>query len=578
MSDIALQDGPKGDMNAGESTNAAGSALMANSIGPFVSDIKHAVSTESPAEIYNKHVLVKGTFPWSTSDPVGKILFMFENHPSQCNWLVDYFSKIFVAWLGYMTFHIRILGTAFMGGSLAFVLVPPTFTRAQVAAMTREDLSIFDYVEVDPKDINTMSFDMKDFRPQHFHYGQLNGMDPTTFGGYIVCMVFGKLNISPNTEGASLDILVRTKGNYTFRQPQPLLSGGIPVDQNFPNFSTTRASQHAGCDDAARLMDTTFGTYGLDWPPQNGFIYAMQPTKAQQAGTAAFILPLTQGMTLLNGWGDTSKQLYLERGIKYQIARDNPTSNYHTATLRNADPYFDLYSNEPYTVQPLFSHNLTDAACISAIDTTAALPTPMQQLQLWVDENPVIGNGAFPRYENANEFQMKVLLAEPGNPNKKPVGFYWTPFPKEDAGPTFLAKFADIPDGVKAIMSKVPNNEIYMVMTSNRGATLSFQSTALQNDMEGFQWPAATSAIFAVNRDGEVVGFVRVSSAGFMSTRSDLIIHSGDRFRFTQWLPDSSQMPVNPLQAQLLARHSKQEKQIAKMRAQLSLLLGRSAN
>jgi len=575
MSDIALQDGPKGDMNSGESTNAAGSSLLANSTGPYTSDIKHAVSTETPAEIYNKHTLVKGTFPWSTSDPVGKILFMFENHPSECNWLVDYFSKVFVAWLGFMMLEIRILGTAFMGGSLAFVLVPPTFTRAQVAAMTREDLSIFDYVEVDPKDINTMSFSMKDFRPQHFHYGPLNGNDATTFGGHIVCMVFGKLNISPNTEGASLDILVRTKGQYTFRQPQPLLSGGIPVDQNFPNFSTTRASQHVGCDDAARLMDTSFLPFPAAWPPQNGFVYAMLPTKAQQEGVNAFILPLTQGMSLLNGWSDISKSLYIERGIKYQANRDNPTSHYYTTTLRNADPEFDLYTNEDIQTRTLFSHNLTNIAVVSAIDTTAALPTPMQQLQIRVND---AGLGCFPRYENATEFQMKIIFAEPGNPNKKPVGLSWTPYAGVGLDLTNYQRFSEVPDNVKAVMAKVPSGEIPMCLTSNKGATLSLQSVMLQNDMEGFQWPSATSAIFSVNRDGEVVGFIRVSSAGFMTTRSELGIAASDRFRFTQWLPDSSQMPANPLSTFLRAQHTKQEKQIAKMRAQLSLLLGRSAN
>jgi hypothetical protein len=564
MSDINLTEGIKGDMHGGGDSSAGG-ALLANSLpDQIMPDMKHIANKETLSGFYNTHTLVKGTFPWTTSDPVGKILFSFANHPMECNWLVDYVQKLFVGWAGHMNIDVRILGTAFMGGSLAFVLVPPTYTRAQALAMSREDVSVFDYVEVDPKDISTMNFSMKDFRPEHFHYEQYNDTNPRSFGGWIICMVWGKLNISPNVDGASLDVLVRTQGSYTFRQPRPLQIGGVSVDTSFPNFTSTPLHEQLGCDNTLKTSVTELYQANVPWTEvTNGFMYALNPTKLNQTGIQKFIKPAEAGfLNRIETVDSASFEAYI-RQMQITDTRPRRSWFFQHHGVQSADR---LTLVAPLVDSPNSFLNLTlrarsDGVFISKYDPSDPIPITYTLAYLPVSGAPGKGNWNM----NGKNFELLFLRA---NANTIPSAYFWAPFGDDDVQNTTFFPLASLPDSV---IVKQRTDEQIVLFTSDRFATMSAQSLQFQDDIRGFQWPSGSSAIFSLNdEEGTIVSYVRISSSGLMSSRTGFTAPGTIHFRFVQWLNDSSAMPTNPV----LSRHEfeRQQNELATMRAELKTI------
>lgn len=582
MADINLQSGVKGDMNSTQASSGAGTALLTNSTpDKIMPDITHIANTETLQGFYNSHTIVKGTFPWSTSDQVGKILFSFPNHPGECNWLVDYIQKIFIGWAGHMEFDVRILGTAFMGGSLAFILVPPTYTRAQALAMSREDVSVFDYVEVDPKDISTMNFSLKDFRAEHFHFEPFNDSNPRSFGGWIICMVWGKLNISPNVEGASLDVLVRTKGAYTFRQPRPVTAAGIPIDSNFANFTTTRLNQMIGCDDGVKFLGTTFKTFPNRieelW---NGFIYAVNPTKATTDNTIdEYILPLNSDVTLLTDWPAEPKSEYIKLGSLYQREKLQPRSDYLIATLDRTQGK-DVHGIGTHGGN-LPAMNITDAAHVNATNAERGeipMDTGLFMRMFVYKEDGGAHSGATPRVNTDGSLEIWYHdVNEP--PTLYPSdAAHQTVFGFKPEEASSMLRFAYVPEGIQRIQKRVPADEKLIFFSSNTYGTVSAQTTAFANDVRAFEWPTGNSAIFAVlDRDQTIIAYMRISSAGFATTRGDFSVPPGVNdyilFRFVQWLPDNSTMPQNPATYKMTSMIQKQKDEIKILKSQMRLLL-----
>jgi hypothetical protein len=562
MSDINLTEGIKGDMHGGGDSSAGG-ALLANSLpDQIMPDMKHIANKETLSGFYNTHTLVKGTFPWTTSDPVGKILFSFANHPMECNWLVDYVQKLFVGWAGHMNIDVRILGTAFMGGSLAFVLVPPTYTRAQALAMSREDVSVFDYVEVDPKDISTMNFAMKDFRPEHFHYEQYNDTNPRSFGGWIICMVWGKLNISPNVDGASLDILVRTQGSYTFRQPRPLQIGGVSVDTSFPNFTSTPLHEQLGCDNTLKTSVTELYQAPIAWTEvTNGFMYALNPTKLNQTGIQKYVKPAEPGfLNKIQANHPEGFESYI-RQIQVTDTRPRRSWFFQRHGVQELD---SLNMIAPIADSPNSFLNLTlrarsDGVFIANYNPADPIPVTYTLVSLPVSGGP--GTDNWDMNPSGNDFLLRFLRS---NAKEIPSASFWAPLGDSDQPRTFFP-LASLPDSV---IIKQRTDEQIVFFSSDNFATMSAQSLQFQDDLKGFQWPSGSSAIFSLNdEEGTIVSYVRISSSGLMSSRTGFTAPGTINFRFVQWLGDSSAMPTNPI----LSRYEfeRQQDELTNMRAEL---------
>lgn len=536
MTDLHIQSGEQLS-SAGTGVSIPEPAVVR--VGEEPHEVSHTQNVESLTGFYNQHQIVNGTYPWSTNDTVGKVLFVLPNHPDSCNWLTSYVYKIHLAWTGHFEISARILGTAFMGGSLAFALIPPTYTRAQILGMSREQLSIFDFFEIDPKSMEGNTFSTKDFRTTHFHTGSLNEEDPTSFGGWICCMVWGKLNVSPNTDGASLDILVLTKGSYEFRQPRPIISSGPSPSTGPLVDSLSELRFQYGCDDGGGIEggNCIFVAADTDREICNGDIFAVNPR-----GTGdKWILNAME-----NPGMDGTRWGYWQNEVLPTIRRhrNEPEPVLIWSCLSNQQgPGIDerwLIFNSQNNMPPfncIFSENHAwKGDTYHGTNQSSALSNP-QFTTPWGVEFSAAGLSTTPSYQ---------IFAPNAGAGNCAFNMQWKVH--------------------KSVVVLRPD-EVLVGFTNYQHSTLNAQTSALSRDLKNFSdWPAATSAILTVNDASDtVLLYVRISSQGYLTTRksgagSALVTSGlGLRFRFVQWLADNSQMPENPSTLYL--------KQMAKLRA-----------
>jgi hypothetical protein len=545
MTDINYQSGGQlGDHSGGESIPMGGITRTGER---SKSEIGHTEATETITGIYNQHNIVKGTFPWSTTDPVGKVICMFANHPNECNFLTAYIYALFTAWIGTIEFNFRILGTAFMGGSLAFILVPPTYTREQALALTREEASIFPYTELDPKLTEGFSFKLTDFRKQHFHTGPFIETDPESFGGWIICQVWGALNVSPNTEGAILNMIVTCKGAYDFQRIHPPFNG-LHATQGPLSYSIQPIGYQSGCDDRGSLPGTTRINLSTLTTITNGAWFAGRPSSAEPWLIPSDIVGILSPGNAWNGvtvgdWRIFRDFMLAQRELLRTTGecRVNWVSN--PANKQEVNPSTKIRYALTDTLE-----ELSLAACIPlnarVLPTTPALvyystagnlnfQHPLGSLALNIFTDPVIGKC------------LEITCT--GN---------------IDNGVTCLT----FPENMQNDMSQelmwnvhTPINEPLLAgekivgFTGFGGGSWSAQTTEMARDLQDYpHWPARQSAIYAVYnpQDSDVLMYMRVSSSGVCSTRytgSSMTINNAHlSLKFVQWLPDNASMPANP--------------------------------
>lgn len=576
MSDINLSDGIKGDM--GSSEEVPMETLTQNDSRPSESgELAHTGNSETLRGLHNQHTIVKGTFPWSTNDPVGTILFALPNHPSECNWLVEHIYSIFWAWIGFFMVDVRVLGTAFMGGSLAFVRVPPTYTLEQVMSMTREDISIFDYVEVDPKDVSTSGFPMKDFRSEHFHYSQFSDKDPRSFGGWLVCMVWGKLSVSPNTDGAALDVLVRTRGQYEFYQPRPLVGNNIAFESPFPLMTSRPITRLTGCDSFGQIGPTKLVVCHADNLPTNGFLFAYNPQTATLPGTNKFMFPMEPGWTTgFRNWNTTQRSKFENAYRQLQLQDSQPSEGFFMPQSSGlfAGNKTTMIVDDTHGLPPLNFLAQTNAQGYCAIKIGAEPVTDPQQ---WSNVPCFAANDdQVPGYTGPSDSYVMSFYRGQSTTAFLPGGL-WIPEGADISPPTDMAKltrYTPLPDSFNHFQ---PGEQVIYLET-NHGVSAHIQPWEFKYDVKSYgRWPNQTSAIFEITDDsGTPMFYLRINSKGIMSTRSNLTGTTylpGTKMRFLQWLSDRSQMPSNPpdLNATFMAKS--QSAEIAKLKAQMRLLL-----
>lgn len=484
--------------------------------------------------IPNQHPILLGRFPWGTQDQVLKEILLIPNHPSSCNWLTAYFKAPFLAWCGHMFATIRILGTAFMAGSLGIFSIPPTYTRDQIRAMTLSELSIFDFSEFDPKSLTSITMELQDYRPEHFHSGNLDETDSRSFGGWLYLVVLGRLNVSPNVDSASIDILVMTRGNYTMRRPAPVPRGVIP-DSGPLNLSLLMGIRDwRGCDDGlsargrTRLMITeqlTVGNGGFfaslpgkdpnsDWRPAGGKTNASSSAFPNEASATAFTDSVEAAQRQFSAWLDGELGDLESSELQFQSNEALTEGWVYTVTTDKWKP-----------VNP-------SKSCACTNSGKAALNN--RQVEVFGDMK--IAKQA------TNGWRVQLL-----SDTKPPDTSIWCPFVKSEQGYTpenFLTN--DLHQQTKPLRG----GEQLVLISTNSGASNSLQSYEMSIDIAkyGTAWPGGSSAIYTLMRDGiDVVGYLRIRSDGTLSIRSAVaaptFIPGALALRWYQWLPDSSQMP-----------------------------------
>jgi hypothetical protein len=302
-----------------------------------------AVGQNNPKSIaqstshYNVHniekndYIYKETFSITTSMPEGTIIACFPNHPSECNYLTDHFSKAFNCWNGTLKGRLRMLGTAFFGGSVRVGILPPTFSESQIRNMPLENLTSYPNCDHDPKDTGMVMFEATDQRNVAYHYNTgFNPEDPSTFGCWIVIYVTGRL-VTQSADFTSISFYVETKGNYEYAQPKPL------------SFGTTAGNP------LESILDVPSTEWILGHSFDAGFGNVLQVVPSAQAN-----VPFADhGYTVVGGkvWrtGDVQNILLTNEHLDETLGRikKSPITRFSTGRLGHPQALYPVITNAP---------------------------------------------------------------------------------------------------------------------------------------------------------------------------------------------------------------------------------------
>lgn len=246
------------------STGIAGNATDVRQVEPAIERVETKQSKQEDLahtnmklglDVIFKQFLYLATYRWSTTDAPGKVLAIFPIHPSACNEYNDHIYQIMNNWVGGMKLRLRIIGTAFYGGGLYFIRVPPTFSIEEIHSMNLTGFTSFPHVDMDPKNLSSIDLDLQDYRANHFHTGDLNLSDPNSFGGYLVVVVNARL-VTQSSEINSIDFRVESAGNFTFQVPRPIKRAATEASGPLTPRSLYVGNLR-GCDDATTVNSGT---------------------------------------------------------------------------------------------------------------------------------------------------------------------------------------------------------------------------------------------------------------------------------------------------------------------------------
>ncbi|APG76874.1 hypothetical protein 2 [Beihai picorna-like virus 120] len=172
---------------------------------------------------YSQFVLLN-SFSWSNQDQKNKILWSIELKPENMHANLAYITAMYNAWVGDFEFMLKIAGTGFHGGALGVAWIPPNLN---VEDLSGAELTIFDYLLLDPKMQDLKGFAGKDVKNVDFHWkdneaaAQFNSdfAKVASKGGYLVMFVVLPL-ITSTTGNNAINLAIFNRVAPTFRVGQ----------------------------------------------------------------------------------------------------------------------------------------------------------------------------------------------------------------------------------------------------------------------------------------------------------------------------------------------------------------------
>jgi len=194
--------------------------VMAGSVADNPASIAQTTSAITLPVLQSDDYIWHNTYTVSTEMPPGTIFAIIPNHPEKCNYVSNHLSLLFNTWVGNMVLRFRLLATAFYGGSIRVAILPPSYTETEIANLPLQVLTAYQNTDLDPKNTIWNHCKSTDQREYAFHYNKpYDTTDRTTFGGYIVFFVAGKL-VTQSPEISTIQMIVETKGEYIYDQPR----------------------------------------------------------------------------------------------------------------------------------------------------------------------------------------------------------------------------------------------------------------------------------------------------------------------------------------------------------------------
>jgi len=220
MSGLGTTMSPTGESGSVNRLDAQLEAIPSNP-----ASLAQDTSIETVDHVMKRDWIWKETVTVSTTMAPGTVFAIFPIHPFECNRFVKHVGEMFNCWTGGMLLRMRMMATAFYGGSIRVGYLPPNMTKNQIRNMSLDVLTVFPNDDFDPKNTTWTHFATPDERDVAYHYISNNPSgwdenDKRSFGGYIVLYVAGRL-VTQSPELSSINIIIESAGNFNFTQINP---------------------------------------------------------------------------------------------------------------------------------------------------------------------------------------------------------------------------------------------------------------------------------------------------------------------------------------------------------------------
>lgn len=249
------------------STDAAPHGATVSAIGtpggPTSESGQHAGQFNGIDPVIMEQFIQTSTFSWNVSQTPGTLIWKVPIHPNFSTPQLAHLMRMYNVWAGGISFNVKIAGTGFHAGAIAFVRIPPN--RKPEEFTTPQSWTNFEYQVIDPKTLEIASFDVMDQRRIMYHYAKFDQEDVNSFGGWFCCYVLMTLNTSA-TGSTEIDVAVFQKPAPTFQFAQLMNPTIQPVSNPIPSelekaldFKVNNSSAYfrAPCDRLVILPGST---------------------------------------------------------------------------------------------------------------------------------------------------------------------------------------------------------------------------------------------------------------------------------------------------------------------------------
>lgn len=503
-------------------------------------------------DVISKQFVYTGTYTWSTTDQPGKVLHVFPIHPEACNKYTDHVYQMFNVWTGGQKARIRIIGTAFYGGGLYFVRIPPNYTVEQVNAMDLSSYTAFPHADMDPKNLSSIDLDLPDYRIGHFHQGPLELSNPQSFAGWLAIVVNARL-VTQSPEISSIDLRVEMAGDFLYKVPGPIRD--LPSEATGPiSDANLFIPNLTGCDDAMHVINHT-----------NLVVCNVAQNKFHNGNC-------------FQVRGDTGKFNYTYDKVTLPPNNDNFWATEITAArnayfgdgFQPAQNYMTLFNEEDRTMtSPIYltgSNNWThynlrqNLAAGTVIVTTSASGSPQFVHLLNI---------------NFDGPDAKILFKfSPGDgPLPSAATFMLAPLP--NSSPFDLQEAAPLMNPLEANTT----GESFVALTTNGQNTINAQARSWAQDLKRFagEWPSGAAALYdGYDSAGVLKLRLKLRADGHMYTIATNASYTStvESLKFSQWVPENQPIVPPPAQVEASMRAfmgQKIEKEMRKMTRNLAI-------
>nr|WPR16415.1 MAG: coat protein [Avian associated calicivirus 6] len=266
----------------GESGSVQGVDMKLDAIITSPASITQNTSVETLDHVIHRDWIWKETVTVSTAMAPGTVFAIMPVHPYECNRFVKHVAEMFNCWTGGMLIRLRMMATAFYGGSIRVGYLPPNLTPTDIRNMPLDVLTVYPNDDFDPKNTTWTHFATPDERDTAYHYIENNVSgwnqdDKRSFGGYIVLYVAGRL-VTQSPEMSSINIIVESAGNFNFSQISPhFLTRDVPSGGGSLSGSSLQLENWLPCELPQKFGSIKLGIMplALSVVPSGGF--NMQP-------------------------------------------------------------------------------------------------------------------------------------------------------------------------------------------------------------------------------------------------------------------------------------------------------------